>query len=122
MKNTVSKWEIVWIVLSSIVGLTGIVLAILGVVADYLPVKASENFLSGSEAYFEGIFHLSFTWAGAILVIVAALIAAIFLSYFANKADREKERSIRREQRKRILEEEGEEAPAPEEVPATSGE
>ena len=76
MKKTVSKWEIVWIVLSSIVGLTGIVLAILGIVADYLPVKASENFLSGSESYFEGIFRLSFTWAGAILVIAAALIAA----------------------------------------------
>lgn len=122
MKKTVSKWEIVWIVLSSIVGLTGIVLAILGIVADYLPVKASENFLSGSESYFEGIFRLSFTWAGAILVIAAALIAAIFLSYFASKADREKERVIRREQRKRILEEEGEAAPVAEEVPSPSAE
>ncbi len=122
MKKTVSKWEIVWIVLSSIVGLTGIVLAILGIVADYLPVKASENFLSGSESYFEGIFRLSFTWAGAILVIAAALIAAIFLSYFASKADREKERVIRREQRKRILEEEGEAAPDAEKVPSPNAE
>ncbi len=105
MKTKISRSEIVWIVIASLIGATGIVLALLGIVADYLPVRASENILAGSESYFEGIFHLSFTWAGVILVIVAAIIAAIFLSYYANRAERESERETRREQRRHLFEE-----------------
>lgn len=106
MKTKISRLEIFWIIVASVIGLVGIVLALLGVIADFLPVRASDNFLAGSDAYFEGIFGVPFVWAGTILVIVAALVSAIFLCYYANKADKDKERDIRRAQRQRLLDEE----------------
>lgn len=111
MKNTskktrkLSRGEIFWIVVTSLIGFAGVFLAVLGIVGDYLPVLLSENWIQLSENAMSSVIGLDYRYLGVILVIVAALIAVIFLNHYAKKSDAEAERALRRAQRMQIVSE-----------------
>ena len=102
-KNKVSKGEKVFIVLDGILALGGLVMIVLGFIADFYPGKPEDNWTG--QAAFQNARHLSYRWFGVILISVAALIAAIALNGFARKNDTDNERALRRAQRLKIISE-----------------
>ena len=102
-KNKISKGEKVFIVLDGILALGGLVMIVLGFIADFYPGKPEDNWTG--QAAFQNAMHLSYRWFGVILVLVAALIAAIALNGFARKNDTDNERALRRAQRLKIISE-----------------
>lgn len=114
-KSKISKGEITCIVLDSIVGLAGLVFIVLGFISAYLPKKSSENWTG--EAAFADAMHMGYRVFGTILLIGAALLAVIFLNYFAKKSDVDNERAKRRAQRLKIIADSNE-ASAPKETNA----
>ena len=102
-KNKLSKGENVFIVLDGILALGGLVMIVLGFIADFYPGKPEDNWTG--QAAFQNAMHLSYRWFGVILLLVAALIAAIALNGFARKNDTDNERALRRAQRLKIISE-----------------
>ncbi len=102
-KNKLSKGETVFIVLDGILALGGLVMIVLGFIADFYPGKPEDNWTG--QAAFQNAMHLSYRWFGVILILVAALIAAIALNGFARKNDTDNERALRRAQRLKIISE-----------------
>ena len=102
-KNKLSKGEKVFIVLDGILALGGLVMIVLGFIADFYPGKPEDNWTG--QAAFQNAMHLSYRWFGVILLLVAALIAAITLNGFARKNDTDNERALRRAQRLKIISE-----------------
>jgi hypothetical protein len=102
-KATLSRFEIFWIALDGTIALGGLFMVVLGIIGDYLPVKASDNWILSGETSFESAIHLSFRWFGVIILIVAAFIAVLFLNYFAKKSDIDQERAVRRQQRLQVI-------------------
>lgn len=102
-KNKLSKGEKVFIVLDGILALGGLVMIVLGFIADFYPGKPEDNWTG--QAAFQNAMHLSYRWFGVILLLVAALIAAIALNGFARKNDTDNERALRRAQRLKIISE-----------------
>ena len=102
-KNKLSKGEKVLIVLDGILALGGLVMIVLGFIADFYPGKPEDNWTG--QAAFQNAMHLSYRWFGVILLLVAALIAAIALNGFARKNDTDNERALRRAQRLKIISE-----------------
>jgi hypothetical protein len=102
-KNKLSKGEKVFIVLDGILALGGLVMIVLGFIADLYPGKPGDNW-TGQDA-FQSAMHLSYRWFGVILLLVAALIAVIALNGFARKNDTDNERALRRAQRVKIISE-----------------
>ena len=102
-KNKLSKGEKVFIVLDGILALGGLVMIVLGFIADFYPGKPEDNWTG--QAAFQNAMHLSYRWFGVILILVAALIAAIALNGFARKNDTDNERALRRAQRLKIISE-----------------
>ena len=102
-KNKLSKGEKVFIVLDGILALGGLVMIVLGFIADFYPGKPEDNWTG--QAAFQNAMHLSYRWFGVILLLVAALISAIALNGFARKNDTDNERAPRRAQRLKIISE-----------------
>ena len=102
-KNKLSKGEKVFIILDGILALGGLVMIVLGFIADFYPGKPEDNWTG--QAAFQNAMHLSYRWFGVILLLVAALIAAIALNGFARKNDTDNERALRRAQRLKIISE-----------------
>ena len=102
-KNKLSKGEKVFILLDGILALGGLVMIVLGFIADFYPGKPEDNWTG--QAAFQNAMHLSYRWFGVILLLVAALIAAIALNGFARKNDTDNERALRRAQRLKIISE-----------------
>ena len=102
-KNKLSKGEKVFIVLDGILALGGLVMIVLGFIADFYPGKPEDNWTG--QAAFQNAMHLSYRWFGVILLLVAALIAAIALNGFVRKNDTDNERALRRAQRLKIISE-----------------
>ena len=102
-KNKLSKGEKVFIVLDGILALGGLVMIVLGFIADFYPGKPEDNWTG--QAAFQNAMHLSYRWFGVILLLVAALISAIALNGFARKNDTDNERALRRAQRLKIISE-----------------
>ena len=102
-KNKISKGEKVFIVLDGILALGGLVMIVLGFIADFYPGKPEDNWTG--QAAFQNAMRLSYRWFGVILLLVAALIAAIALNGFARKNDTDNERALRRAQRLKIISE-----------------
>ncbi len=100
-KSKISKAEIFWIVIDSIIGLAGLTFVVLGFISAYLPKKSSDNWTG--EAVFTDAMHMSYRLFGAVLLIGAAIIAVIFLNFFAKKSDVDNERAERRAQRLKII-------------------
>ena len=102
-KNKLSKGEKVFIILDGILALGGLVMIVLGFIADFYPGTPEDNWTG--QAAFQNAMHLSYRWFGVILILVAALIAAIALNGFARKNDTDNERALRRAQRLKIISE-----------------
>ena len=102
-KNKLSKGEKVFIILDGILALGGLVMIVLGFIADFYPGKPEDNWTG--QAAFQNAMHLSYRWFGVILLLVAALIAVIALNGFARKNDTDNERALRRAQRLKIISE-----------------
>ena len=114
-KKGLKKKEIFWYVLSGVIALVGIVFIVFGIVGDYLPVLASENWVRISEAQAWPFtwLNLGYRQLGIILVLIAAFVVMLALTLFAREGDRDAERNLRRAQRLAI---ETEETPAQETV------
>lgn len=114
-KKGLKKKEIFWYVLSGVIALVGIVFIVFGIVGDYLPVLASENWVRISEAQAWPFtwLNLGYRQLGIILVLIAAFVVMLALTLFAREGDRDAERNLRRAQRLAI---EAEETPAQETV------
>ncbi len=104
-KKNLSKPEIFWIALESFFGLAGLVLIILGFIADYLKVAYSDNYLlQAQQAILQGSSGLlTFRWIGFIVLLFGALMAVVTLNVFAKKRDFADEREARRAQRMKII-------------------
>ncbi len=105
-KNSTRKignWEIFWIVLSGILGLGGLFMLVLGLVGSFLPVLNDDNWILLSQATLEAATGLTYVWFGAIVLVLDAILACIYLNYFAKRSDIDTERAIRRAQRLKII-------------------
>ena len=100
-KSKISKAEIFWVAIDSIIGLAGLVFVVLGFISAYLPKKSSDNWTG--ETAFTDVMHMSYRLFGAVLLLGAAIIAVIFLNFFAKKSDVDSERAERRAQRLKII-------------------
>jgi len=102
-KRKVSNWEIVTIVIESLIGLAGLVMIVLGFISSYFPGVSSDNWTG--ESSFGSVMQMGYRTFGAILIAVAVIIAAFFLNFFARRGDVDADREERRAQRMRILSE-----------------
>lgn len=100
-KSKITKAEIIWIIIVSLLLIAGITFIVLGFVADYLPVKASENYLGQAE--FTAATNMTYRWFGVALMMGGVAIALITLNYFAHRSDVEEERAIRKAQRLKVI-------------------
>lgn len=102
-KTKMKKSEIFWIVLSSVLGATGLFFIILGIVGDHLPKKLSENWILTSQTAFESAIHLTYRWFGIIFLLAGTLIIVLALNHYARKTDADDERALRRAQRLQVI-------------------
>ena len=115
-KLPLHPFELVWYTLCCLVGIWGITYIVLGLVAENLPIKATNEGLVKVNLDFAKKFGLDFLGWGLIILAIAAVAAVIVLLLFSNKVDREYEKNVRRAQRlaqleaEEIKEEEKEEA------------
>ena len=94
-KNTITVVEFVWYAIAAVIAIFGIILMVFGIVGHHLPGALSDNFVKNAEAN----LPLSFISFGVILVSAGTLLGVIVLCVYAKKADRNIERTIRRQQR-----------------------
>jgi hypothetical protein len=107
-----SRGEIVWTCIAGAIGFAGLFMVVLGIVGDYLPLKASENWILLGESSFQGVMKMNYRWFGVLLILFAALVSVIYLNYYAKKGDIDEERALRRQQRLQVISQSAE-APAP---------
>jgi len=94
-KSKITVVEFVWYAIASVIAIFGIILMVFGIVGHHLPGALSNNFIKNAEAN----LPLSFIAFGVILVAVGVALGVIVLCVYAKKADRDIERTIRRQQR-----------------------
>ena len=87
--------ELVFYIISGILGLVGITSTVFGIVGHHLSVPRADNWIVTAE---DNIV-LDFRIWGIILIASAALIAVIILVIFAQGTDRAYEKTLRRQQR-----------------------
>ena len=92
-------FELVWYVLTGLVGAWGLTYIVLGLIAENLPVKSTDEGLVEVNAQFAKTFKLDFFGWGLIILAIAAVAAVIVLLLFSNKVDRDYEKNVRRAQR-----------------------
>ena len=102
-KAKMSKWEIFWTVIESIMGFAGLFLLVLGIIGDNLQILSSDNWILQANLSSKSSTGLTYREWGAILIVAAALLAALTLNHFAKKTDMDEERENRRAQRLQIL-------------------
>lgn len=100
-KSKITKAEVIWTIIVSLLLIAGITFIVLGFVADYLPAKASENYLGQTE--FKAATNMTYRWFGVALMMGGVAIALITLNYFAHRSDVEEERAIRKAQRLKVI-------------------
>ena len=106
-KKIIKKKEIFWYAVAGVIGLTGLVFVIFGIVGDHLPVLSSENWIRNSEnGWLIPWIHIGYRYTGIILCLIAAFVAVLSLTLFAREGDRDAERNLRRAQRLAIEQEE----------------
>lgn len=90
MLKNISKKELAWYIGAIIIGVTGLVFIVLGIVGDNLPV---DNWLN--------IVQSAFRWRylGLILLAFGVIVFIITLLVNAKKVDRVNDRAMRRKQR-----------------------
>jgi uncharacterized membrane protein YbaN (DUF454 family) len=119
-KQKLTTGEILWTAICSLIAFGGLFMVILGIVGDYLPVKASQNWILLGEASFQATMKMNYRWFGVIILLADALIAVIYLNYYAKKSDIDEERALRRQQRLQVISQSADaSAPAAPTAPAT---
>lgn len=113
-KLPLHPFELVWYTLCCLVGIWGITYIVLGLVAENLPIKATNEGLVKVNLDFAKKFGLDFLGWGLIILAIASLAAVVVLLLYSNKVDREYEKNVRRAQRLAQLEAEEEKAEAKE--------
>jgi len=101
MKDTVSKKEFAWYVVSGLIAAFGLILIILGIIERNMNVIPSKNFILQADEKVQkalGIY-ISFRGWGLIFLALGVIIAVIALCVNARKTDREVDRQLRRQQR-----------------------
>lgn len=94
-KSKITVVEFIWYAIASVITISGIILIVFGIVGRHLPGSLEDNFIKNAQ---KGL-PLSFIALGVILVAVGAVLGIIVLCVYAKKADRNIERTIRRQQR-----------------------
>lgn len=96
--------QFVWLFLSLIFLLGGLIILVFGLIGDYAPSNIGKTFSTASLAI-SAAFHfgLTLTWLGVFFLLLGGLIFAIVLSISSKTDDRAKEREARRSQRRRAL-------------------
>jgi len=111
-KQKLTTGEIIWTTVCSLIAAGALFMVVLGIVGDYLPVKASENWILLGEASFQSTMKMNYRWFGVIVLLADALISVIYLNYYAKKSDIDEERALRRQQRLQVISQSAD-APAP---------
>lgn len=92
--------EMAWYIIAGVLALVGLVFIVFAIIGDFLPVRASENWVAISEgAWLTNWSPLGYRYWGLILIAAGVLIAAASLNFFAREGDRDEERAARRAQR-----------------------
>ena len=99
-------FELVAYIVAGLLALWGLVYIVLGLVATYINVIPSKNYLQQASDSIQKAFGLGFFYWGLILLALGALIAIVVLCVFAKKTDRLVEREARRAARRNRLEQE----------------
>ena len=95
-----TRKEIAWYVIASIIGVIGLVFLVFGIVGDYFPGLYEDNWIAASESgWLKNWSGLGYRYWGIILIAAAAFIAIIALAVFAKEGDRDADRERRRAQR-----------------------
>jgi len=94
-KRVISTKELVFYIIAGFIAFIGLVSIVFGMIGHFMNVPLEENFIKQAEKQ----IVLNFTWWGLILFAVGALVAIINLLVFANIADRDIEKTVRRQQR-----------------------
>lgn len=102
-KQKLTTGEIIWTAICSLIAVGGLFMVVLGIVGDYLPVKASENWILLGEASFQSTMKMNYRWFGVIILLADAIISVIYLNYYAKKSDIDEERALRRQQRLQVI-------------------
>ena len=105
-KFPLHPFELVWYVLTGLVGAWGLTYIVLGLVAQNLPITSEDKGLVKVNGDFTKTFKLDFFGWGLIILAIAAVAAVLVLLLFSNKVDRDYEKNVRRAQRLAQLEEE----------------
>ena len=87
--------ELVFYILAGVVALVGLTSTVFGIVGHHLNVPLKDNWIKTAESN----IVLDFRIWGIILLASAAVIAVIVLVIFAQGADRQYEKTLRRQQR-----------------------
>lgn len=115
-----SRKEIAWYVIASIIATLGLIFLVFGIVGDNFPGAFEDNWIIASEnVWLKNWSHIGYRWWGVILIAGAAIIAVIALTVFAKEGDRDTERALRRQQRlamSNVVEEPKDELPEPSEA------
>ena len=107
-KFPLHPFELVWYILTGLVGAWGLTYIVLGLIAENLPTKVKDEGLVKINAEFAKTFKLDFFGWGLIILAIAAVAAVIVLLLFSNKVDRDYEKNVRRAQRMAQMEAEEE--------------
>lgn len=107
-KLALHPFELVWYILTGLVGIWGLTYIVLGLVAENLPVTSEDKDLVQVNGEFAKTFGLDFLGWGLIILATAAVAAVVVLLVFSNKVDRDYEKNVRRAQRLAQLEAEEE--------------
>ncbi len=98
-KFPLHPFELVWYVLTGLVGAWGLTYIVLGLVAQNLPITSEDKGLVKVNGDFTKTFKLDFFGWGLIILAIAAVAAVLVLLLFSNRVDRDYEKNVRRAQR-----------------------
>ncbi len=99
---TAKQWF--WFVLGILIAVNALIFLTLGLISDYGDL-AYDIFESANTGMKTALGGLDFKWFGVVTFVLGTLIYSLALSSSSKNEDREKEKSARREQRLKAMEE-----------------
>ena len=98
--KNLSRKELFWYVVASLIGVTGLVFLAFGIAGDHFPGLYEDNWIAASEnGWLKNWSGLGYRYWGIILIAAGAFIAIVALAAFAKEGDRDADRARRRAQR-----------------------
>jgi hypothetical protein len=101
IKTKLSFMQGFWLIVGSLASLGGFVLAVLGVLRDFLNMPYEQNWIRIAENEMNAFLSTNLPWHlwGTILLIAGGFILAIWIHRLATAEELAKEKAIRRAQR-----------------------